>query len=98
MPERDTTSAPPAFPLLTLTLAERDLLGWYFPLPTAQTETPELVGYRDRQQLPRGVRMSAPDGPDYIAIPIAEGPSDGCLKLTLAAERERVAELHGGLR
>ena len=57
MPERDTTSVPPAFhSSLPLTVAERDIEAWYFPFPTAHIPAPRpeprlYIGSTDRPEV-----------------------------------------------
>jgi hypothetical protein len=63
VPERDTTSVPPAFhSSLPLTLAERDLIGWYFPFPIAH-----------RLALAPRTRAEASDAPPSLYIG-SDGP------------------------
>src|SRR5450755_2563752 len=108
MPTGNTIPVPPEFPAsFPLTEPERDLEAWYFSFPTAK-DTPIPRPGPEVSDRPEVSRLTRPDGPLYIGIPIAVADlallTTGCvstrgsLDRQLAAERERVAELHGGLR
>jgi hypothetical protein len=135
MPTGNTMPVPPEFPAsFPLTEPERDLEAWYFSFPTAQ-DTPVPRPGAEVSDHPEVSRLTPPDGPLHIGIPIASAglavlavaallTTGGCghtdikrqiavervlaaerlaaeksiADRALAAERERVAELHGGLR
>jgi uncharacterized lipoprotein YmbA len=73
-------------PATILTEPERDLLGWYFPLPTALAAAMLLTGCGSTRAIDRQLAAA------QVAAERATADA------ALAAERARVAEIHRGVR